>query len=127
MARLLLALALLAVSCDAFVVSPTNAVVGRATNAAAVTAVPSMLFGGSTRAAPKKAAKKPLKKKVVKKVAKKVAKKPGFKGPSAAQPGSNPLDLAGQFFSEENWAYQAVTLLRGLPSKGKKYAAHVVR
>ena len=40
-----------------------------------------------------------------------MAKKVGFKGPSAAQPGSNPGDLATSFFSGENWAVQAVTLL----------------
>lgn len=45
------------------------------------------------------------------------AVKAGFKGPAAAQPGSDPKVLAKQFFSEENWAFQAVSMLRDLPSK----------
>merc|ERR1711871_799118 len=42
------------------------------------------------------------------------AKKAGQKGPAAAQPGTPPGELFRSFFSEENWAYQAVTLLRDL-------------
>ena len=51
-----------------------------------------------------------MKKKVAKKVAKKAVKKT-FKGPAAAQPGSNPVGEVGKFFSTENWGVQAVTLL----------------
>ena len=55
-------------------------------------------------------AKKPVKK-VAKKPIKKVVKKAGFKGPAAAQPGSNPVELAGKFLSTENWGVQALQLL----------------
>ena len=42
----------------------------------------------------------------------KVAKKPKkAAGPGAAEPGSNPIALVGDFFSEKNWGVQAVTLL----------------
>ena len=44
-------------------------------------------------------------------MAKKVAKKVSFKGPAAAQPGSSPTALVQDFFSSQNWAVQAVTLL----------------
>ena len=51
----------------------------------------------------------------VKKVAKR-AKGAGFNGPAAAQPGSNPVELVGSFFSSENWGVQAVSLLN--PGEG---------
>lgn len=75
-----------------------------------------MLFGiGKTEPkAGKKAAKK-----VVKKVAKKVAKKAAKKatGTSFTPSGPNPAAEVGKFFSEENWIYQAVTMLADLPKK----------
>lgn len=89
-----------------------------ATSSAA--ASPMMLFGAS-KAAPKAAPKKvnPFAKgKVVpaKSVKGKKAAKPAY-GPQAAQPGSNPAELAKSFFSEENWVYQTVTLLGDLVNK----------
>lgn len=42
--------------------------------------------------------------------------KAGFEKVPSAQPGSSAVGLVGQFFSEENWAVQAVTLLKDLPS-----------
>jgi len=106
-------LAALAVSCSAFVVTPQTGGIVRSAAASPIDA--EMLFGAK-KTAPKKA-KKAVKKVVKKVVAKKVAKKAGIKGPSAAQPGTAPTDLIKGFFSEENWVYQAVTLLRGLPGK----------
>lgn len=45
----------------------------------------------------------------------KPAVRAGFEKVPSAQPGTAPLALAGQFFSEENWAVQAFTLLKDLP------------
>ena len=58
-------------------------------------------------------------------VAKKVAKKPVKKGAKVAARAENPItsriDRAIKAtFSEENWAYQAITLLAGLPSANAK-------
>merc|ERR1719231_167349 len=107
MARLLVFVAALAFTCDAFVVrSPvTSPTLRSAVAATPALSSPVMLFGSPTKA-PKKA------KKAAKKVAKKVAKKP-VKGPAAALPGSDVGELVGKFFSAENWAVQAVTSLGG--------------
>merc|ERR1719231_120507 len=112
MARLLVFVAALAFTCDAFVVrSPvTSPTLRSAVAATPALSSPVMLFGSPTKA-PKKA-KKAVKKVVKKKVAKKVAKKP-VKGPAAALPGSDVGELVGKFFSAENWAVQAVTSLGG--------------
>merc|ERR1719440_204593 len=108
-------LALFALSCDAFLVQPGARSIATRAAVAPATSAPVMLFGSSKPAKKvakkaKKVVKKPVKK-VAKKVAKKVVKKAGFKGPAAAQPGSSPVALVGDFFSTKNWGVQAVTLL----------------
>ena len=74
----------------------------------------------------KKVVKKPMKK-AVKKAVKKVVKKTGggktaktFAGQTTF--GEGPLGTAKTFFSEENWAVQAVKALQALPaSKPRQY------
>merc|ERR1719231_1250526 len=106
--------AIVAASCDAFVVRPAPAAVAVRAAVTPTSAVAPMMGAKAPikkAKVAKKVAKKPVKK--VKKVAKKVAKKAGFKGPAAAQPSpvQSLLSAPGQFFSAENWGVQAVTLL----------------
>merc|ERR1719440_767257 len=92
--------AIVAASCDAFVVRPAPAAVAVRAAVTPTSAVAPMM-GAKAPIKKAKVAKK-VAKKPVKKV-KKVAKKAGFKGPAAAAPGSDPKELVGKFFSAENW------------------------
>merc|ERR1719454_1662818 len=116
MARFLLALACLAVSCDAFMVQPAAAVALR-TPAASAVASPMMMLGKSGATA-----KKPLKKKLVKKAVKKPLKKKVKKAPAprTSKGGVNYAmvkspDTEGKI-PLIDWAGQAVGLL-GLDNK----------
>merc|ERR1711924_567741 len=107
--RTFLFLAFLAVSSEAFV-APTSAV----SRSVLSTSSSPIMFSSSSKAAPKKKVAKKAAKKVAKKAAKKVAKKVAKKGPTAP-PKPNPAQrFVTKFFSEENWAVQAVTLLTKL-------------
>ena len=73
----------------------------------------------------KKVVKKPVKK-AVKKAVKKVVKKTGAGGKTAktfagqTTFGEGPLGTAKTFFSEENWAVQAIKTLSSLPSSAPR-------
>merc|ERR1719193_2870676 len=64
-----------------------------------------VMFGGSSKAAPKKPVRKAVKK-VVKKPVKKVVK---------TDVGASAQSFSSKFISKENWAYQAFALLTKLP------------
>ena len=75
------------------------------------------MFFGLAKAAPaKKAAPRKTLKKASKKVAKaaKTAPAPGMRALESNKVGTSPTQLVGDFFSEKNWVYQAVTLLTDL-------------
>lgn len=73
------------------------------------------MFFGLAKAAPAKKAAPKLKK-ASKKVAKaaKTAPAPGMRALESNKVGTSPTQLVGDFFSEKNWVYQAVTLLTDL-------------
>lgn len=121
MMKLVLALvAVLALSCDAFV-APAGSALAKSAISSSVSPV---MFSGGKRAAPKKAAPKKAAKKVVKKVAakkavKKVAVKKGAKVAANANPVTSRIDRAVKAtFSENNWAFIAVGELINLGKNG---------
>merc|ERR1740127_32282 len=112
MMKLVLALvAVLALSCDAFV-APAGSALAKSAISSSVSPV---MFSGGKRAAPKKAAPK----KAAKKAVKKVAVKKGAKVAANANPVTSRIDRAVKAtFSENNWAFIAVGELINLGKNG---------
>merc|ERR1711990_767774 len=90
-----------------------------------------VMFGGSSKAAPKKPVRKAVKKvvkKPVKKVAKKVVKKAPVKRAAVRKAGAktnvgaSAQSFSSKFISKENWAYQAFALLTKLPASKPRQA-----
>merc|ERR1719353_1311723 len=105
-------LCVLAVTAEAFV-APVSQQSAVSRSVISSSALP-LMFAGGSKAAPKKAAKK-----VAKKAAKKVVKKV-VRGKAAPPPPKNGIQrVTEKFFSEENWAIQAVQLLAKLPGSPK--------
>merc|ERR1711990_539754 len=68
----------------------------------------------------KKVVKKPVVKKPVKKVVKKVVKKASAGGKTNI--GASAQSFTGKFFTTENWAVQAFTILKDLPGSSARDA-----